>query len=278
MEKQYIISEELDLPNNTPEGLIKRKNITTFREGLDDDLRNLGKNTYWVNSDLLSSGIKKYLTKSSLPIVSLDDRYVTSADYFLGISRGVDRRLNDVGYVSRVGYRRVNEQLDRIAALGKEIILADDVIFSGEMIEAVRNQLERRDIKIGGVICGIVIQEGLERLASMNIPIEAVQSFDDVEDELCERDFAVVPGSGRRVDELDMNALYFDPTYGKPSAWASLPSNSIDDFTTRNYRRSAYLLQPNTPLDSIGKFYGLQPGDAKESLKIAAARTERVIS
>lgn len=275
MEKPYVISAELDIPQTRTENVISRNQVESFRESLDSDLRSINKETVWVDSCEIQEGLARKLGRTTLPVVSLDDRYVTQADVFLGISRGVDTSLNDIGYVPRVGYPAVQEQLQSAKNVGNEIILADDVIFGGEMLEMIIREFEEYGIKVSGVVCGIAIKEGIDRIAARNVDVEAVRYFVDVDDELCERDLVVVPGSGRRLPSQTANALYFDPTYGKPTQWASIPASEANGFAARNYRRAAALLQPSARLSQVGNFYGLDDGDAQSVLEEAAQRAEK---
>lgn len=278
MEKPYVISAELDLANSSTRNIVQANKVEAFRESLDADLRRLGKNTLWVASQDLRQGIQTTIARSPLPIVSLDDRYVESADGFIGISRGVNEQLNDSGYTPRVDYPSIANQLDSTASLGREVAVVDDVLFSGEMVSWLSDELARRSVKIGTVICGIAINEGIEKLLTRGIDVQAAQTFDDVEDELCERDFAVVPGSGRRIVDRGMNALYFDPFYGRPSTWASIPNAAVNQFASASYVRSIDILQPDLPVASIGKFYGIDQGSASQVLLLKAQQLERGMS
>lgn len=264
MKKPYVISAELDLAN--PD-IVNPVAVEGFRESLDADLRRMSKDTLWVPTGTIQNGLQRLLVKTSLPVASLDDRYVTEADQYLGISRGVNAELDDAGYAARVGYQAIDKQLAQISRLGQEIVIADDVVFSGEMIAWLVDELRARDVKIGGVVCGIAIREGVEKLALEGIDVEAILMLDDVEDEICERDFAVVPGSGRRVADLSANALYFDDINGKPEQWASLPFGDTQRFCISSLERSIDLLRPEVPMQNVGNFIGYgQNGTTREQL------------
>ena len=270
MEKQtakpYVISEELDLSGIYTQQ-INLKNLDVFRANLDADLKAMGKNTLWVSSAALNSGLARMVDTTNVPVVSLDDRYVKLADQYFGVSRGVDETLNDVGYVPRANYASIQSQLDSIPKLGREVVLADDVLFSGEMMEWLISELAARNVKVGGVVCGIAMGEGVARLGENNISVEACEVFEDVEDEICERDFAIVSGSGRRIDSLNANALYFDSNNGKPQQWACIPPEAVDDFYKNGLIRSASLLQEDVRMESIGNFLGYNnSGNAKREI------------
>lgn len=273
MEKPYIISEELDLLND---GYMQRDALNAFRENLDEDLRALGKNTLWVASSEMQKGMTLRANQTKSPTVSLDDRYTKSADEWLGVSRGIDENLNDIGYVPRVGYPPLDKQLDTVAKTGKEIVLIDDVVFSGDMVAWLDAELRKRNTKIASVICGIAICGGIQKLNEQGIDVDAVRVFDDVDDELCERDLAVIAGSGRRIEAAASNALYFSDRYGKPAEWASVPEGSIADFAARSFRRSASLLTPSISMKDIGSFYGIESNiNAVDVLLQKAAEAEK---
>lgn len=256
MGNPYVISAELDLRTADLGEIVKQDNIEGFRQSLDVDLRQMGKETLWVPASTMQDGLKRAIAKTNLPVISLDDRYVSSANQYLGISRGVDPLLNDDGYVPRRGYPSIQGQLSNVASLGKEVMLVDDVLFSGEMVAWLADSLRPYGVRIGAVAVGVAIKEGIDKLALQDIDVNATEVFDEVEDEICERDFAVVPGSGRRIDALATNALYFDTENGKPEQWASIASGSSDSFCMSSLKRSIDLLRPGVPMELVGKFLG----------------------
>lgn len=271
MEKPYVISAELDLDSPDMNQLLRKGVIDSSRESLDSDLKAVGKNPVWVPSTALRRGMRRNVTTSSLPLISLDDRYLPKSSGSMGISRSVTRMLDDEGYAPRQGYMSIGYQLDKAAQLGSELQIADDVVFSGDMIVWLNEQLLRRSSKISRVVCGIAIGEGIKRLTEQGIDVDPIYVYDEVDDELCERDLFVVPGSGRRIIENSTNALYFDNRYGRPEQWASIPSDSAKDFCRNSLLRSRELLKPSVKMQQIGKFNGYnQTGDA------ASVLTERI--
>lgn len=257
--KPYVISGELDLANLDGSFAVKTEMIDAFRINLEDDLRNQGKNVEWVDSERIRLGICRQMGKTSLSILSLDDRYTNGANTYLGISRGVNERLRDIGYVPRVGYASIDKQLNNLSDIGDEVVLVDDVLFSGGLMTEVARELDERGIKVKGVICGVAIGEGLRAMEEIGVDVEAEVAYDEVEDEVCERDFALIAGSGRRVAGIDKSALYFDPEFGRPAEWASINPRDITEFAVRNYER-------NLPLVSgrIDNFLGLSEGQAPD--------------
>jgi hypothetical protein len=252
----YIISAELDLNTMRSQDYIKQTNLDRFREDLDTDLRNMDKETIWVSSGKMTASINRATKNTSLPIISLDDRYVKNADQYLGISRSIDPNLNDTGYTARLNYPTLSEQLCALSALGPEVTLVDDVLYSGEMISWLNNNLAKLGITIRSVAVGIAIQKGIDKLAAQGIDVWTDNAFNDIEDEICERDLAFVQGSGRRVTSSNNNALYFDSNNGNPEKWASIEPDASMPFCIASIERSLRLLRPNTPTRSIGKFLG----------------------
>jgi hypothetical protein len=273
MNKPYVISAELDLSPPGLKEMIEQDNLENFRADLDANLQAIGKETVWVDSVGLQAGIRRLQT-GQRRVVSLDDRYVTAADVFLGISRSVDPRLQDTGYVPRAGYADITTQLARVPQLGGEIVVVDDVLFSGEMVSWLADQLQPYGVRIGAVVCGIAIQEGIDKLALENIPVEAVEVFPEVEDEICERDFAFVPGSGRRVAGRNANALYFDNTFGKPAQWASIPQPNTEAFCAMSLERNLQLVRPHVAAAAIGTFLGY--GSQGNVRQVLQSRLERM--
>ena len=266
MEKPYIISEELDIRKDES-ALFNADQLDTFRASVDADLRAMGKRTIWIPSSELRNGINNRLKRGSQPILSLDDIYTQSADQYLGISRGVTPDLKNGGYVARRGYPTIEQQFDNLSPLRGLVTVVDDVLFSGEMVEWLQYELNRRDIRIGRLVCGIALEEGLERMEKMRIPVDTEYIFGDVEDEICERDLAMVPGSGRRITTLEANALYVDPVYGKPAEWASIKEDQVDTFYENSLRRSFDLLDEETPMQAVGPFLGYgTTGTAREQI------------
>lgn len=265
MNKPYVLSEELDLSGSYSKETVNFKQLDNFRASLDADLASIGKNTLWVPSRKIRKSIFDALKSNTLPVVSLDDRYVNFAGDYLGVSRGIDSDYNDTGYVARGGYPAIDKQIDTIARSAGEVVLVDDVLFSGEMLEWVIEQLDRRNTKVAAVVCGIAMAEGVDRLNKRGLTVDAGEVFDEVDDEICERDFAIVSGSGRRLSTANANALYFDKSFGSPEKWASIPASAVDEFSNNCIERSANLVTSDVRIEAIGNFVGYaEKGNARE--------------
>ncbi len=186
-------------------------------------------------------GMDKLVSESPYPVVSLDRAYF-DADHptiagFVDVTRAVQETTDENGVKSfesiegltpRPGAPSVEEQVARLKeTLGSTpVTLVDDVVFSGETPAMVVEALEAAGIPVARFITGIGIKEGVERLTALGVEVVCVKAYDDVADEVCERDFlAGVPMSGRTVvgeDGTHWSAPYVEP-YGNTKKWASIP-------------------------------------------------------
>lgn len=245
--KPYVISAELEYGDST---YVCKSEIDNFREGLTNDLQAMGKQVTWVSAATLRQGLEQKTARTRLPVVSLDERYVRNADVMLGVSRAVSADLAEAGYDARLGAPGLATQFDSLgrAFAGQEVALADDVVFSGEMLAWVQRQLQIRGVQVASVLCGIAIGDGVQKLAARGIDVECVASFGEVEDELCERDFTLTTGSGRKIQGQSRSALYFDNIFGKPEQWATIPTDVAGNFCLASLRRNLRLMAHDAPL------------------------------
>lgn len=246
-QKPYVISAELEYSDSA---YVRKTEIDNFREGLTNDLQAMGKQVTWVGAATLRKGLEQKTARTHLPVVSLDERYVRNADAMLGVSRAVEADLTEAGYDARLGTPGLVRQLDTLgrAFAGREIALADDIVFSGEMLAWVQRQLQVRGVQATSVLCGVAIGDGAQKLAARGLEVECVVNFKEVEDELCERDFTFTSGSGRKIKGQSRSALYFDNIFGKPEQWASIPTDVAGNFCLASLRRNLRLMTYDAPL------------------------------
>jgi hypothetical protein len=83
MGNPYVISAELDLATADLEQIVNQNRIESFREGVDADLRAMGKDIRWVPSSTIRRNLARAIATTNLPVISLDDRYVSSASQYL---------------------------------------------------------------------------------------------------------------------------------------------------------------------------------------------------
>ncbi|MFE7797984.1 hypothetical protein [Nocardia sp. NPDC057440] len=196
--------------------------------------------------------------------MSLDRRYVSTADMYFGISRAVDPGFDDAGYDARLGYPSLDNQFDDLARRygGGAVVIADDVLFSGRMTLMLDRELAKRNVRLAAALCGIAIGNGVNRLGDAGIPTESVISFTAVDDEVCERDFTVLAGSGRKVYGEQLSAVYFDDRFGRPSDWASIPQDAAPKFCLQNLLRNRKLLRADAPFPRFVGYAGTRTGSA----------------
>jgi len=198
-----------------------------------------------VGYEDLKSGLDALSAKSAYPVVSLDRAYVDDAtsnvSMFVDLTRWVDQDLNDLGLHGRDGHPYARSQnsnpLFHNGIGDRPIVLADDVIFSGENLAQDIDYLRQLRNPVMRVIAGIGVREGVAKIEATGVPVTCVRRYSNVIDEVCERDFyAGVPLSGRTVQDTrqparaSWSAPYFEP-FGRPDAWASIPPERAAEFS-----------------------------------------------
>ena len=185
-----------------------------------------------MTSSILSS-IKGFINK--IPIVTLDAIYLTpnnTSIYFLDCTR-LDKENNLVSRKNMNDPYSVENQIKKLSKLfkllnQKEIVIADDVIYSGSVIQKVINLFNKQGIKVKAIISAISTKSAAKNiLNSNNIPIlSEIILEDNVIDQTCERDFYFgITGSGiatRSTNNSIKKAPYFYP-FGDPVTRASIP-------------------------------------------------------
>lgn len=231
--RKYFFSTGYSLPNEE------------FFQGLSDEMRSVLRE-YFGNVDVVSevelkTGINKLAAESPYPIIAIDRVYLNRPEIrayagAIDMTRTVNEHFEDIEEVSpRPGYPPISKQLQYFKAeIPSPVTLIDDVIFSGKGILRLSQMLESVGRPVRQVICGIGIAEGVKGLEDVGINVRCIREYQDVIDEVCERDFyACVPFSGRTVvDKNGQNwsAPYFEP-FGNPQKWASIPPEQIISFS-----------------------------------------------
>jgi len=177
--------------------------------------------------------MKELIRQTGLPVVSMDQVYIRT-NPAIEVSRIVDDSLNDCGIAPRFGAPSLSEQLLRVKDRFKEVVLVDDVIFSGKVISKILLSLERLGVKVPVVVAGITIGEGARTLKEKTkAELLTVRYYQEVIDEVCERDFYPgVPLSGRFLltQDVERGAPYLLP-FGNPRKWASIPREAEQEFS-----------------------------------------------
>jgi hypothetical protein len=193
-----------------------------------------------VPEKYLSAGMEGMAKRSQLPIISLDRAYVNPRQKnlvgYIDITRTVDENLQSRGLSERPGTPSIDAQLYAITQSleTNRVALLDDVLFEGGTHTTVAEWLKQRGIIVEDVLVGIAIREGAEKIANNGINVRSLLCYDEVVDEICERDFiAGVPMSGRTVVSANgevSGAPYFSP-FGIPEKWASIPPEYAESFS-----------------------------------------------
>lgn len=181
----------------------------------------------------------------NIPIVTLDKIYLEPDEqyiFFLDCTR-----VNGTNEIVSRKSESLDSQIKRITEVlpSKEIILADDVVFSGSVLRSIIKRFSDYGIKVVGIISSICSYEGYEYFnKSLKYGIKTkVLMLEDVIDQICERDFYFgVAGSGIMISTDDgmYKAPYFKP-YGNPYERASIPLEYVDFFSRGCLERSLYL-------------------------------------
>ena len=215
-----------------------------------------------------------------IPIVTLDRIYIEPDEeniYFLDCTRVTGSK----DLISR-GKEDFVDQILRISKSVKsnKIILADDVVFSGEALRKVISLFEVCGIEVVGIISSIAMEESYEyfnKTLKNGIKCNYVLGA-NVIDQICERDFYFgVAGSGIMVNGPDgmKKAPYFKP-FGNPCERASIPEEFEQSFSRGCLERSLKLWDGSDLLigDLPEEIIGTNKND--EVVKVLRKEIERI--
>lgn len=155
-------------------------------------------------------------------------------------------RVNGTNKIISRKRESLDEQIKRIGTIfrGKEIIIADDVVFSGTVLKTIINMLEQYDVKVVGIITSITSREGYDNFnKKLKYGLKANFIMDNVIDQVCERDFYFgIAGSGIMIEKEDsyLKAPYFYP-YVSPNERASIPVEAEKEYSIGCLERSILL-------------------------------------
>lgn len=216
----------------------------------------------------------------SIPIVTLDKIYIKPDEenvYFLDCTRVSGSKE----LISR-GKEKFRDQIIRIARTIKsnKIVLADDVVFSGEALRKVISLFEVCGIEVVGIISSIAMEESFDyfnKTLKNGIKCNYVLGK-GVIDQICERDFYFgVAGSGIMIKGPDgmKKAPYFKP-YGNPCERASIPKEYERSFSKGCLERSLRLWEGSNLLvgDLPEEIIGTNKND--EVVKVLRKEIDRI--
>ncbi len=187
-----------------------------------------------------------------IPIVTLDRIYIRPNDdsiIFLDCTR-MDASSALVSRANPSDTNSVDSQIIDISRLLKsinttEIILADDVVFTGSVLKSITEKFKNQGIKVIGIRSCISSYEGYEYFNKV-LPLGLKCGYlmdKNLIDQICERDFYFgIAGSGISIkkDNETLKAPYFTP-FGNPVARASIPKEYERYFSESCISRSIAL-------------------------------------
>ena len=177
-----------------------------------------------------------------IPIVSLDKIYLEPEPIFvefLDCTR-LDGSDDLVSRKNPDDFDSVDREIERLSNKLKsnnysDIVLADDVVFSGNVLRSIINKFNSNGINVLGIRSCISMRESYEYFNDelpLGLKCGCVME-DKVIDQICERDFYFgIPQSGISIKNGDKvyKAPYFRP-YGDPVARASIPEKYEEFFS-----------------------------------------------
>lgn len=176
-------------------------------------------------------------------IVSLDRVYTPLLKdeigevFYLDVTRLVNEVGESRGYGARWGTPSIEEQIEKLPSLlkkeRKDVVLVDDVIFSGSLVERLVGVFLNEGVRVDCVVAAIGIGGGIERVKRLGVKVLCAHTFDSVVDQVCERDFYPgTPFCGRTLESATENigVPYLLP-WGKPHKWASIPRDKEKEFS-----------------------------------------------
>lgn len=182
-----------------------------------------------------------------IPIVTLDKIYITPDNkniYFLDCTRikGSNEIISRKSEPLDIQVQRISQTIN-----SKEIILADDVVFSGDVLKNIITKFTNYGIITIGIISSICTEKSYKYFNStLKYGIRSNYILENnVIDQICERDFYFgIAGSGIMTNTLTglYKSPYFKP-YGNPCERASIPKEYEKEFSRGCLERSLYLWQ-----------------------------------
>ena len=187
-----------------------------------------------------------------IPIVSLDRIYLDTNNesiIFLDCTR-LDNSKDLVSRIAPEDKNSVDRQIKQISELllsigSTNIILADDVVFSGSVLKTIIEKFKNYKIEVIGIRSCISSFEGYEYF-NQKLPLglkTKILMSKDIIDQICERDFYFgIAGSGIsiKINEEIVKAPYFLP-FGNPVERASIPQEFTNYFSYSCIQRSISL-------------------------------------
>lgn len=187
-----------------------------------------------------------------IPIVSLDKIYLNEDEenvIFLDCTR-LNGSNKLVSRNNSNDFSSVDEQVKKISEKLKvmglnQIILVDDVVFSGSVLSSVIELFKNNGISVIGIRSAVATTNSFKRFNNeLGLGLKCKYLLgEEVIDQICERDFYFgIPQSGISIleDGIIYKAPYFRP-FGNPVERASIPKEYEDYFSKGCLKRSIWL-------------------------------------
>jgi len=189
---------------------------------------------HFISNEAMTASLAEMVSRSPRPNIWQNRTYRGSHTpaHTIEVTRAVlPDGKSTPGLTSRHQYLSTQEQIARIPP--GDYTLIDDVIFSGVSTMDLVNPLKKKDINIREVIACIVISKGHEIISNSGIKVSGVLTYEDVIDEVCERDFVIgIPYGGRAVVGKPVRrSMHYVLPWGKPKDWASIPPEHVVPFS-----------------------------------------------
>lgn len=226
----YLLVKQWAIQNNFV--LPEKEFFARLRDEFSICMRQIFKNFEIVSEDEMSQGLSDLVVEGGLPVVSLDRTYF-EGDFRIELTRLVNEDGTNRCLGRRDGTPPLSQQIKRIQKSGEhEVALVDDVIFTGSLIRLIIKLLSRINVRVPLVYAGIGIGNGVNDISGVQNEVRCVRVYEDVVDEVCERDFYPgVPLSGRQlVGGRNVGIPYILP-FGNPGEWASIPTEHSVSFS-----------------------------------------------
>lgn len=237
MNKPYVVSADIYLLMKvwaTEHGFVlpAKKFFLCLRERFTARMQEMFSNFELVSEEEISLGLSRLVVQSGLPVVSLDRIYLQSKLNF-EVTRLVDKEGKDQGLGNRAQALTISQQLELLQVSGcRDVAVADDVLFSGGLLEKVIKLLSGINLRVPVFYGGISITEGIKNINNLGVEVRCVRTYKEVIDEVCERDFYPgVPMSGRLLDEGNNIGVPYILPFGNPEVWASIPPQHATAFS-----------------------------------------------
>lgn len=245
----YVVSLDVDLLMSQwgrSVGLITPTDdfYIDLRSRLQSFLQNIFARVTFIDSREIRQGLLVSTTlhrQAGLKVISLERAYLEDheVDGRLELTRTVDDSKDDIKIPSvRNGTPAKHRQFGVLR--GKTVALLDDVVFSGRTLISTIKELQNYGVNVHAVTAAVGVKDGVDNLKGtsfgvMDMPdrlaVECLEEFDDVSDQVCERDFFPgVPYSGR-AHYLENTAFPYVLPFGLPGKWASIPEKEITRFS-----------------------------------------------